>query len=456
MALFAEQLELLEQACPVEMRGTIIESRGLAVRVVDLAAPVGASVRIESRAGHVPGEVIGFDSDCTVVMPLGQMTGIRRGDRVVAQQFSQYIPAGAQLLGRVINAMGDPLDGKGPLTDTVPQPLLPKPVDPMERPPIDQPLATGVRAVDALISVGRGQRVGVFASPGLGKSTLLATMAKHTSADVTVIAMVGERGREVREFIDNQLGEEGLKHSVVVCATGDESPLLRLRAAMVGTAIAEYFRDDGKDVLLLVDSVTRFCQAQRQVGLAAGEPPATRGFPPSVFSMLPGLLERCGRTKKGSVTGLYAVLVEGDELTDPISDAARGILDGHIQLSHKLASQGHWPAIDVLTSISRVANEVTDVQHQAARREVLRLVHHYREVEDLLNIGAYAAGSNPDFDLAIAGKPVIDQLLRQGSGEVKGKALFENGKKMLFALIQSLENAKQTLTQQSARPQQMA
>ncbi len=454
MPLFTEQIQLLEQTCPVAMRGTVIESRGLAVRVADLPVPVGASVAIDSRAGLSAGEVIGFDQDYTVVMPLGAMTGIRRGDRVTAQQFYQYVPAGRQLLGRVINAMGEPIDGLGPLTDVIPQPLAGAPIDPMDRPPINQPLATGVRAVDGLLSVGRGQRLGVFALPGLGKSTLLATMAKHTSADVTVIGLVGERGREVRDFVDQQLGEEGLKQSVVVCATGDESPLLRIRAANVATAVAEHFRDEGKDVLLLIDSVTRYCQAQRQVGLAAGEPPATKGFPPSVFSMLPGLLERCGRTSRGSITGLYAVLVEGDELTDPISDAARGILDGHIQLSQKLANEGHWPAIDVLTSISRVANDVTDVQHQEARREVLRLVHHYREVEDLLNIGAYAAGSNPDYDLAIATKSAIDQLLRQGAGDVKGKADFNTAKRMLLALIQNIQGVKTNLAQQLQRLQQ--
>lgn len=454
MSLFTEQLQLLEQACPIEMRGTVIESRGLAVRVADLPAPVGASVMIDSRGGRSPGEVIGFDQDCTVVMPLGQMAGIRRGDRVTAHQFYQYVPAGRQLLGRVVNAMGKPIDGKGPLADAVPQPLTPLPIDPMERPPIDQPLATGVRAVDTLLSVGRGQRLGIFASPGLGKSTLLATMARHTSADITVIGMVGERGREVRDFIENQLGDEGMKQTVVVCATGDESPLIRIRAANVATAIAEHFRDHGKDVLLLIDSVTRFCQAQRQVGLAAGEPPATKGFPPSVFSLLPCLLERCGRTSRGSITGLYAVLVEGDELTDPISDAARGILDGHIQLSQKLANEGHWPAIDVLTSISRVANDVTDAQHQDARREVLRLVHHYREVEDLLNIGAYATGSNPNFDLAIAAKSAIDNLLRQGRGEVKGKAEFDNAKRMLIALMHNIQNVKGNLAQQLQRGRQ--
>jgi len=291
----------------------------------------------------------------------------------------------------------------------------------------------------------------VFASPGLGKSTLLATMARHTAADVTVIGMVGERGREVRDFVENQLGEEGRANSVVVCATSDESPLLRIRAAFAATAIAESFRDRGLDVLLLMDSVTRLCQAQRQVGLAAGEPPATKGYPPSVFSMLPTVLERCGRTSRGSITGFYAVLVEGDELTDPVADATRGILDGHIQLSRELANAGHWPAIDVVSSVSRVVDDVTGVEQQVARRLVLQLVHHYREVEELVNIGAYAAGSNPDFDLAIAAKVIIDQLLRQGRSEAQGKADFEYGRKLLAALAQTIEQARQQLAQQSGR-----
>ncbi|NJL32151.1 MAG: FliI/YscN family ATPase, partial [Phycisphaerales bacterium] len=326
------------------------------------------------------------------------------------------------------------------------------PVDPLQRPLIKEPLATGVRAIDTLLSVGRGQRLGLFAGPGIGKSTLLAMMARHTAADVSVITLVGERGREVRDFIDNHLGEEGLKRSVVVCATGDEPALMRIRAAMVGSAVAEFFRDQGMDVLLIMDSVTRFCQAQRQVGLAAGEPPATKGYPPSVFAMLPVLLERSGRTERGSITGFYSVLVEGDDMTEPIADAARGILDGHVVLSRRIANRGHWPAIDVLESISRCADDVTDKPQQLARRDVLRLVGAYREVEDLLNIGAYAAGSNPDFDLAIACKPVIDQLLQQGRHEVSGRADFLLHKKMLLAMSQQITGAKQQLAKMAQKP----
>jgi len=449
MALFTEQLAMIAAASAIELSGTVAEARGLAVRVADLPAPVGASVTIEcengSQHGELVGEVVGFDREHTVVMPLGPMLGVRRGDRVRAGHTRQFVRAGESMLGRVVDAMCRPIDGKGPLLDTTPRPLHPKPVDPMDRPPIDQPLATGVRAIDALLSVGQGQRLGVFASPGLGKSTLLATMARHTAADVTVIAMVGERGREVRDFIDNSLGDEGLSRSVVVCATSDEPALLRIRAATAACSIAEHFRDQGLNVLLLMDSVTRLCQAQRQVGLAAGEPPATRGFPPSVFSLLPMVLERCGRTSRGSITGFFAVLVEGDELTDPVSDATRGILDGHIQLSHDLARRGHYPAIDVLTSVSRVADAVTTPEHQAARREVIKLLDSYTQVEDLLNIGAYPAGSNPEFDMAIACKPAIEQLLRQGRGEVRGKASFDYSRKLLLALTSSFNEARKKL-----------
>ena len=453
--LLSEQIAMLGHASLAEFQGTVLEVRGLAICVADLPVPVGAGVTIHSgRSGGPPiaGEVIGFDSDESIVMPLGDTAGIKRGDRVIAQQHHQFVRVGSSLLGRVINGMGQPMDGKGSLFDTVPRPLRPGSIDPLDRPLIDKPLATGVRVVDALLSVGRGQRLGVFAAPGVGKSTLLGMMAKHTAADVSVLALVGERGREVRDFIENQLGPEGLKTSVVVCATGDEPALLRIRAAMVANTIAEYFRDLGKDVLLIMDSVTRFCQAQRQVGLAAGEPPATKGYPPSVFSMLPVLLERSGRTGKGSITGLYAVLVEGDDMNDPVADAARSVLDGHVVLSRALASKGHWPAIDVLESISRVVDEVTDAPQQAARRETLRVINGYRQVEDLLNIGAYAAGSNPDFDLAIACKPAVDQLIQQGRKEVQGKADFAKSRQQLLALAQNIHAARKQLAKPGNRP----
>ena len=450
MAVLDEQIEILDAAAPLELRGTVTRVQGLALRVADLPVPVGAMVRIHTQRGRgavVDGEVVGFDAEQTIVMPLGSTAGVGRGDHVSAGQHAAYVSVHESLLGRILDGLGRPIDGKGPLAEARSYPLVPKPLDPLRRKSIDQPLATGVRAVDSLTSIGRGQRIGVFAAPGVGKSTLLGTMAKYTAADVSVIALVGERGREVRDFIDHTLGEEGMKRSVVVAATGDEPALVRIRAALVATTVAEFFRDLGLDVLLIMDSVTRFCQAQRQVGLAAGEPPATKGYPPSVFSMLPGILERSGRTQAGSITGLYSVLVEGDDINEPISDAARGILDGHLLLSRSLAEKGHYPAIDVLGSISRVANDVTTAEHQAARRQVVKLIAAYQQVEELLNIGAYAQGSNPDYDLAIACKPAIDRLLQQSASEAKQAGDFNRTRSQLLALAGHIETTGQKLSQ---------
>lgn len=459
MSVLSEQLRILDHAAPLELRGTVAEVRGLALRVTDLPAPIGAMVSIcEKNSNHrkLEGEVVGFDCEQTIIMPLGPTTGVRRGDRVIADHFSPVVRVGESLLGRILDGMGRPIDGRGPLTDSVIRPLAAQPVDPLDRPLINEPLATGVRAIDSMISVGRGQRIGVFAAPGVGKSTLLGMMARHTAADVSVIALVGERGREVRDFIDSTLGPEGLARSVVVCATSDQPALLRIRAAVVAATIAEYFRDRGLDAMLIMDSVTRFCQAQRQVGLAAGEPPATKGYPPSVFAMLPTLLERSGRTSKGSITGIYSVLVEGDDINEPISDACRGILDGHVQLSRDLAQKGHYPAIDVLNSVSRVVDDVTGPDQQSARRQVIKLIHSYRQVEDLLNIGAYAPGSNPDFDLAIACKPALDRLLQQGRSEVHGSADFNNAKSQLMAMMQQVQQVQQELGKRTRQPAQAA
>lgn len=445
MGLLAEQLGLLDQAVMVEVAGSVREVRGMSARVTGMPVPVGTQVRIASGRGRgVPaeGEVIGFADDEAVVMPLQSLAGIGPGDKVTAGQHVRSVRVGSSLLGRVLNGMGEPIDGLGPLRDTVPRPLQPRPVEPLDRPLIDTALATGVRAIDAMATLGRGQRLGVFAGPGCGKSTLLGMMAKRTEADVSVIALIGERGREVRDFIDNVLGPAGLARSVVICATGDESALMRVRAASVACSVAEHFRDDGLDVLMLMDSVTRFCQAQRQIGLAAGEPPATRGYPPSVFALLPQVLERAGRTRRGSITGLYAVLVEGDDLTEPISDACRGVLDGHVLLSRKLAEKGHYPAIDVLGSISRVMSDVTTPQHQQGAAQVGKLIADFNEVEDLLNIGAYAAGSNPDYDLAIAARPMIEQLLKQGRGESTQRATIATVQQQLAAISMAIAQSQ--------------
>jgi flagellum-specific ATP synthase len=322
------------------------------------------------------------------------------------------------MLGRVLNALGDPLDGLPRPKGGAARSTSPEPIAPLERARIHQQLLTGVRAVDLMTPVGRGQRVGVFAGPGVGKSTLLGQIARRTNADVNVIALIGERGREVRDFLEHSLGPEGLARSVVVVATGDESPLMRVHGARFACAIAEHFRACGRDVLLMMDSVTRFAHAQRQIGLSAGEPPTSKGYTPSVFAQMAQLLERAGTLRSGgSITGLYTILVEGDDMTEPVSDAARGILDGHVMLSRKLAQRSHYPAIDVLDSVSRVADDVTSKAHQSARRQVARMMALYREVEDLVQIGAYARGSSPESDAAIDSSRAIHALLRQGSDE---------------------------------------
>ena len=405
---------------PREIAGTVRAVRGLVLSVDQLPLPVGSLVRV-----HVPlrgepprGEVVGFDGSRALVMLLNEAEGVSSGVRVVAEQPYATVAVSDAWLGRVVDALGRPLDGKGPIPTGFPQPLWPARTSPLERGVVRDALPTGVRAIDSMLTVGKGQRMGIFAGPGVGKSTLLGSIARGTSAHVNVIGLIGERGREVPEFIEHVLGEEGLRRSVVVVATGDESPLMRVRAASVACSAAEFFRDQGLDVLLMLDSITRFAQAQRQIGLSAGEAPATKGYTPSVFSQLPRLLERAGTIQGGgSITGFYTVLVEGDDMTEPVADAARGILDGHIVLSRKLAERVHFPAIDVLGSISRVADQVSDQNHLNARRHVSRLLAAYREAEELIQIGAYAKGSNPDVDAAIAMRGAIDAFLKQGAHE---------------------------------------
>ena len=414
------QIDTLRRLQSRQVAGAVVAVRGLTVLAEDLPLPVGTLVRIESAQHNhkheaiCRGEVVGFDGRRAIVMLFDRTAGIAPGSAIIGGQSAQTVNVGRSLLGRVINALGEPMEDKSKLRDTIPVPLNPPPVPALSRRRVIEPLPTGVRAIDSLMTLGKGQRVGVFAGPGVGKSTMLASIARNSSADVNVLALVGERGREVREFIEQTLGDEGLKRSVVVVATADESPLLRVRAALVACAVAEHFRDLGADVLFIMDSITRFAQAQRQIGLTSGEQPATKGYTPSVFAMLPMLLERAGSIDGGgSITGIYAVLVEGDDLTEPVSDAVRGILDGHAALSRKLASRGHYPAIDVLESISRVADLVTDANHRQARMHIQRLIAAHREAEELINIGAYVAGSNPDCDVAIALKPAIDSFLRQ-------------------------------------------
>lgn len=426
MTVLGTQIEALRRLEPKQIVGTVASVRGLSIHVDDLPLPTGSLVRLECKGAFGSGEarfsraeVIGFDGPQSIIMLLGGAIGIAPGTRVFGEQSSQTVQVSSSLLGRIINGLGQPIDGKDQPLDSVPRPLIPPLTGAMQRRRISEPLLTGIRAIDGMVTLGKGQRVGIFSGPGVGKSTLLSIIARNTSADVNVIALVGERGREVREFIETSLGEEGLARSVLVVATSDESPLMRVRAAAVACTVAEHFRDLGKDVLLIMDSITRFAQAQRQIGLTVGEQPATKGYTPSVFSQLPILLERAGAVEgSGSITGLYSVLVEGDDLTEPISDAARGTLDGHIILSRKIASRGHYPAIDLLESISRVADDVCDEHHVAARRELLKLIAAYADAEELINIGAYATGSNPVCDVAITMKPALDDFLQQPTAEL--------------------------------------
>lgn len=431
-SVLAPEIERVARALTLGVTGRVSALRGLTVLVDDLPLPAGAVVELGRDGSLGRGEVVGFDGARAIVMPLGATIGLRAGEPVTGVSAEASVRVSERSLGRVVDAFGDPIDRRGPIHETVPQPLDPPPLGPMERRRISEPITTGVRAIDGLLTAGRGQRLGVFAGPGVGKSTLLGSIARGTSADVNVIALIGERGREVRDFIEGALGEEGLARSVLVVATSDESPLLRLRAFAAACSVSEYFRDRGADVMLMVDSVTRFAQAQRQVGLAAGEPPATKGYTPSVFAMLPRLLERAGPVEGGgAITGFYTVLVEGDDMTEPIADAVRGVLDGHIILSRSLARRGHYPAIDALDSISRLADELCDGGHIAARRELLKLLAARAEVEDLVQIGAYAAGSNPCADAALALENDLDAFLTQTSDEASA---FERTRSRLVEL----------------------
>lgn len=423
MSVFSREFDAVHRAETLGLTGRVRVVRGLTVLVGELPAPIGSLVRIESGAGSVAGEVVGFDQEYALVMVLGGTAGIVPGSPVKLERVHQSVGVGPALLGRVVDGLGRPIDGRGSIDDLSFTPLDPEPIGAMARRRIDQPLRTGVRAIDLMTPIGRGQRMGVFAGPGVGKSTVLGQIARGTDADVSVIALIGERGREVREFIDDALGEEGLKRSVVIVSTGDESPLMRVRAARFACSAAEYFRDHGRDVMLMMDSVTRYAHAQRQIGLSVGEPPASKGYTPSVFTNMATMLERAGAVEGdgisggGSITGLYTILVEGDDMTEPVADAARGILDGHVILSRKLVQKGQFPAVDVLDSVSRVASHIMEPAHAAARMQALRLIAKHREIEELVQIGAYATGSDPEADTAIDLIEPITELLRQRPDE---------------------------------------
>lgn len=405
---------ILSSRQPYRTYGKVNKVVGLIAEGGGLKAPLGSICRLLPESGEpIPAEVVGFRDGALLFMPYGELRGVKPGTLIENANRPPVFPVGQGLLGRALDAFGHALDDKGPILPDDLYPLQADPPNPLTRPRIDSALDVGVRAINGLLTIGKGQRVGIMAGSGVGKSTLMGMMARYTKADVNVIALVGERGREVVEFMERDLGPEGMARSVLVIATSDQSPLLRMRAAYAATAVAEYFRDQGQDVLLMMDSVTRFCMAGREVGLAAGEPPTRGGYTPSVFAHLPKLLERAGKSPKGSITGIYTVLVDGDDFTEPIADATRSILDGHFVLTRQLADQGHFPAIDVLKSVSRLRSDITASEHLAAGRELIRHLATYARVEDMVNIGAYAPGSNQEIDKAIAMVGPINDFLRQ-------------------------------------------
>lgn len=409
--------------------GMSVESKGPQVKIGEVCYiyTIGGENRVFSQ-------VIGFNDERVFLMPFGDMEGIAPGSKVYSTGVELSVNVTNLLLGRIVNGLGQPIDQKGKIPQNILYTVDHDPPNPLYRKKIREPLSLGIKAIDGLLSVGKGQRIGIFAGSGVGKSTLLGMIARNTKADINVICLIGERGREVREFIDSDLGPEGLERSVVVVATSDRPALERVTAAQVATAIAEFFRNQGKDVMLMMDSLTRFSMAQREVGLAVGEPPVARGYTPSVYSKLPRLLERAGTSDKGTITALYTVLVDGDDMNEPIADTVRGILDGHIVLSRAMANKAHYPAIDVLQSISRVMPLITDENQVKDAMHIKELIATYRDSEDLINIGAYASGSNPKIDLAIEKQPDINDFLRQGVNE---KTNFDDARSWLHQLANS-------------------
>jgi flagellum-specific ATP synthase len=424
---------MIQTARTIKSYGRVVQVIGLVIEGAGPLLAIGDVCHIQKREGEepVPAEVVGFRESRMLLMPLGDTRGIKPGCRIIPMGYPAQARVGKDLLGRVLDGLGQPIDPKGPLRLEREYPIYAHSPPPLLRQRISTPVDVGVKAINGLLTLGKGQRVAIFSGSGVGKSTLLGMIARHTAAQVNVVALIGERGREVREFIEKDLGEEGLRRSVVIVATSDQPPLIRIRGAYLATAIAEYFRDQGNDVLLMMDSITRFAMASREVGLAIGEPPSSRGYTPSVFDQLPKLLERAGTTQdRGSITGIYNVLVEGDDVNEPISDAIRSIVDGHILLSRELANQNHYPAIDILGSISRVMNDIVDKSHLSARDKMVSLMAIYKRAEDLIQIGAYVPGSNPQIDEAIKKMPEINRFLRQGIDE---KVDFEQSLRLLMS-----------------------
>ncbi len=411
---FSQYQDALPSVNPVMVDGRVTKAAGLIIEATAKSGTVGDVCDIYLRPGQaVRSEIVGFLNNKILLMPLGETVGVAPGSRVRLNPEPLKVPVSNALLGRVLDGLGNPIDGKPPVFSKQTRSVYNTPPNPLKRQRITERLETGIRAIDGLITLGKGQRAGIFAGSGVGKSVLLGMVARYTDADVNVIVMVGERGREVRDFIERDLGAEGLKKSVVIVATSDQAATVRIKSALIGTTIAEYFRDQGKNVLLLMDSLTRVSMAQREIGLAIGEPPASKGYTPSVFALMPRLLERAGNSDKGSITGLYTVLVDGDDMDEPIADAARSILDGHIVLSRKIATKGHYPAIDVLESVSRVKNEVMTDEQKKISLQILDQMATYRESEDLINIGAYSKGTSPQIDSAIENIGNINSFLRQ-------------------------------------------
>ncbi len=417
----------------LQVVGKVIQVVGLVIEAQVQGVCIGELCRIvvdEKRT--ILSEVVGFKEEKVLLMPLGPISGIKPGSKIYATGHPIEVKVGPKLLGRILDGLGNPMDRKGELEYETIYPIDRDPPDPVQRPRISQILKAGVKAIDGVLTLGRGQRIGIFAGSGVGKSTLMGMLARNCEADVNVISLVGERGREVKDFIEESLGEEGLKKSVVVCATSDNPPVIRLKGALVGTAIAEYFRDQGKNVLFMMDSVTRFAMAQREIGLATGEPPTTKGYTPSVFAMLPRLMERAGTSDKGSITAIYTVLVDGGDMDEPIADAARGILDGHMVLSRDLAAKNHYPCIDINQSVSRLFSVICGPDQKTAAGKLREVLARYSEAEDLINIGAYAKGSNPKIDNAISKIDAVNAFLCQGTLENIG---FEDAVKTLTRIF---------------------
>lgn len=410
----------LKELNPIKINGKVNRVVGLVVEGNGPDSSIGGLCDIYPKGSRraIVAEVVGFKGNSILLMPLGDTRGIGPENLIIAKRERASIKVSDELLGRVIDGLGNPIDDKGPIHIGVEQPIYAAPINPLKRKRINEPLDLGIRAINGILTCGKGQRLGILAGTGVGKSVLMGMIARNTKADVNIIALIGERGREVKDFIEKNLGEEGLKRSVVVAATSDQPPLIRMRGAFIATAIAEYFREHGRDVILMMDSVTRFAMAQREVGLAIGEPPTTKGYTPSVFATLPKLLERAGTASdKGSITGLYAVLVEGDDLSEPISDSTRAILDGHIVLSRSLAAHNHYPAIDIMNSVSRVMIDVVSPEQMKLANKLREVIATYREAEDLINIGAYVRGSNPNIDYAIKMIDTVNRYLVQGIDE---------------------------------------